>query len=285
MAAGCGCRSCGGRWSRRAPTTSLPSGRFRRNWSRWPRRRSPDTLHEEDANALHERYENRLRALIAGEDRRRRVAGAGRRRSQASWRQAPRRRQCCSRRKRKPRRTPPPDRDEAAEESEAEADAPVAAELLPREIGTEILLRIIDIGDRSFDGPGWAGMPGGGRRIEAISIRPRDELAADAVEFRVFAAEGRATPWVGNGSYAGTSGRELALTGFAARPVPGDRRPLRCRVRGLVRRGRRRRADAQRRDLPLAGARRSARGAARQPDRAAARYPGGTGSRAAAVTP
>ena len=114
---------------------------------------------------------------------------------------------------------------EPAMEPEAEADAAVAADLLPREIGTEILLRIIDIGDRSFDGPGWAGMPGSGRRIEAISVRPRDELGPDAVEFRVFAPEGRATPWVGNGSYAGTSGRELALTGFAVRPSQevGDR--------------------------------------------------------------
>src|SRR6185503_16882681 len=102
---------------------------------------------------------------------------------------------------------------------EAAADAALAAAALPREIGTEILLRIIEIGDRSFDGPGWAGMPGGGRRIEAISIRPRDELEPGAVEFRVFAAEGRATPWVSDGSYAGTSGRELALTGFAARPT------------------------------------------------------------------
>ena len=63
-------------------------------------------------------------------------------------------------------------------------------------------------------------MPGGGQRVEALSIRPREELEPGAVEFRVFAAEGRATPWVGNGNYAGTSGRELALTGFAARPTP-----------------------------------------------------------------
>jgi len=113
---------------------------------------------------------------------------------------------------------PQRDRDtEPDAEPAAEADA---ADPLPREIGTEILLRIIDLGDRSFDAPGWAGMPGGGRRIEAISIRPRDELEPDAVEFRVFAAEDRATPWVSNGSYAGTSGRELALTGFAVRPTP-----------------------------------------------------------------
>ena len=175
--------------------------------------------HEEDANALHERYELRLRALIArgpappfpwqprgaapspgaGRDGDNGARAASGNRPAArlpigGWRGARRR-------------------------SRGGADAAIAAESLPHEIGTEILLRIIDLGDRSFDEPGWAGMPGGGRRIEAISIRPRDELEPDAVEFRVFAAEGRATPWVSNGSYAGTSGRELALTGFAARPT------------------------------------------------------------------
>ena len=71
-------------------------------------------------------------------------------------------------------------------------------------------------------GPGCPAAGGASRRSAS---GPRDELAPDAVEFRVFAAQGRATPWVGNGNYAGTSGRELALTGFAARPSQaiGDR--------------------------------------------------------------
>jgi non-homologous end joining protein Ku len=176
-------------------------------------------LHDEDANGLHERYEHRVQALIAAKtggvapppsspEPNAAVAALVAAVSLAPQSDAA------------PPEIPRPDI-----ESEAEADAAIAADLLPREIGTEILLRLIDIGDRRFDSPGWAGMPGGGRRIEAISIRPRDELAPDAVEFRVFAREGRATPWVGNGNYAGTSGRELALTGFAARPTPeiGDR--------------------------------------------------------------
>src|SRR4051812_27759983 len=179
--------------------------------------------HEEDANALHERYELRLRALIA-----QRTGGASLPEpgplepsplepsllepsaAAAAMLLAPQAETAPH--------APQCDRDtEPDAEPAAEADA---ADPLPREIGTEILLRIIDLGDRSFDAPGWAGMPGGGRRIEAISIRPRDELEPDAVEFRVFASEGRATPWVTNGSYAGTSGRELALTGFAVRPTP-----------------------------------------------------------------
>jgi non-homologous end joining protein Ku len=160
-------------------------------------------LHEEDANALHERYENRMQALIAG-----RTGGVGADLAAAAYSALP---------------AEPADAaaSPAAAEttSDAETDAAVT-DPLPREIGTEILLRLIDVGDRRFDGPGWAGMPGSARRVEAISIRPRDELAPDAVEFRVFAPEGRATPWVSNGNYAGTSGRQLALTGFAARPRP-----------------------------------------------------------------
>jgi non-homologous end joining protein Ku len=169
-------------------------------------------LHDEDANALHERYEYRLRALIA------RKTGAALPEPEPS----PAAALPLAAQAEPASQTAPPE-----PEPEAAADAALGAVLeaatadpLPREIGAEILLRLIDIGDRRFDGPGWAGMPGGGRRIEAISIRPREELAPDAVEFRVFAAEGRATPWASNGSYAGTSGRNLALTGFAARPAP-----------------------------------------------------------------
>lgn len=89
-----------------------------------------------------------------------------------------------------------------------------------REVGTEILLHIMGLGDRRFVEPGWAGNPGSRRQIEAMSIRPREELEPSAIEFRVFAQEGRATAWVSNGNYAGTRGRELPLTGFAVRPAP-----------------------------------------------------------------
>jgi non-homologous end joining protein Ku len=175
--------------------------------------------HEEDANALHERYELRLRALIA-----QRTGGTASPETSPLEPSLLEPGATAAAMLLAPQAETAPDalrRDmEPGVEPEAEADAAVVTDPLPREIGTEILLRILDLGDRSFDGPGWAGMPGGGRRIEAISIRPRDELEPDAVEFRVFASEGRATPWVSNGSYAGTSGRELALTGFAARPTP-----------------------------------------------------------------
>ncbi len=95
-----------------------------------------------------------------------------------------------------------------------------AADRQARELGTEILLHIMGLGDRRFVEPGWAGHPGSRRQIEAMSIRPREELEPSAIEFRVFAQEGRATAWVSNGNYAGTRGRQLPLTGFAVRPAP-----------------------------------------------------------------
>lgn len=95
-----------------------------------------------------------------------------------------------------------------------------AAATQGRELGTEILLHIMGLGDRRFIEPGWAGSPGSRRQIEAMSVRPREELDPSAIEFRVFAQEGRATAWVSNGNYAGTRGRELPLTGFAVRPSP-----------------------------------------------------------------
>jgi DNA end-binding protein Ku len=107
------------------------------------------------------------------------------------------------------------------------ADQPLAAPadepLLGREFGAEILLHIVGLGDRRFIEPGWAGSPGSRREIEAISIRPRDDLSASAIEFRVFAQHGRATAWVSDGNYAGTHDGQLPLTGFAVRAAPDQR--------------------------------------------------------------
>ncbi|HML10807.1 MAG TPA: hypothetical protein VK432_08090, partial [Stellaceae bacterium] len=109
---------------------------------------------------------------------------------------------------------PPPPEPEP--EPEPVPEQPAAG---PQDVGTEILLHIMGLGDRRYVEPGWAGNPGSKRQIEALSIRPRDALAPSAVEFRVFAQEGRATAWVSNGNYAGTRGRNLPLTGFAVRPA------------------------------------------------------------------
>lgn len=112
-----------------------------------------------------------------------------------------------------PAEPPPPE-----PESTPEPGPEPSSEAGPHDVGTEILLHIMGLGDRRYVEPGWAGNPGSKRQIEALSIRPRDGLAPSAIEFRVFAQEGRATAWVSNGNYAGTRGRNLPLTGFAVRP-------------------------------------------------------------------
>jgi DNA end-binding protein Ku len=118
---------------------------------------------------------------------------------------------------------PPAPEPPAAPEPPPAAEAPAADEQVaaagPHDVGTEILLHIMGLGDRRYVEPGWAGNPGSRRQIEALSIRPRDGLASSAIEFRVFAQEGRATARVSNGNYAGTRGRNLPLTGFAVRPA------------------------------------------------------------------
>jgi DNA end-binding protein Ku len=122
----------------------------------------------------------------------------------------------------------PPPEPPTAPASRAAAPAPAPVEpppapapqpAGPRDVGAEILLHIMGLGDRRYVETGWAGAPGSHRQIEALSVRPREGLAANVVEFRVFAQEGRATAWVSNGNYAGTRGRSLPLTGFAVRPT------------------------------------------------------------------
>jgi len=109
---------------------------------------------------------------------------------------------------------------------DATLDAPPEAD--PREppvngvdedLQFEVLIQITGSGERRFMTPAWAGQPGGRQTIEAISIRGPASFPPDALEFRVFGPGGRATPWARNGSYAGTWGRQLLLTGFAVRPT------------------------------------------------------------------
>jgi DNA end-binding protein Ku len=113
---------------------------------------------------------------------------------------------------------PPTPEPEAATPPVVDSGSEAAAAEGPQDVGTEILLHIMGLGDRRYVEPGWAGNPGSKRQIEALSIRPREGLAPSAIEFRVYAQEGRATAWVSNGNYAGTRGRNLPLTGFAVRP-------------------------------------------------------------------
>jgi hypothetical protein len=96
--------------------------------------------------------------------------------------------------------------------------APAAIET--RDVPTEILLHIERAGDRLFPGRGWVGALGRRMRIEAFSIRPLERLAPADIEMKGFLPNGGETPWVPGGVLCGTRGRELPLTGFAARVVP-----------------------------------------------------------------
>jgi DNA end-binding protein Ku len=116
---------------------------------------------------------------------------------------------------------PAPEPEAPLPQAAAAAEAAVAETGAEREVGSEIFLHIIGLGERRYVGSGWAGTPGSRQPIEALSIRPAESLPRNAVEFRVFARDGRATSWVTDGNYAGSWGRRLPLTGFAVRPTEG----------------------------------------------------------------
>jgi len=182
-----------------------------------------------DANALPDRYESRLRALIEEKSGRADAIPSPPSAPPGAPLQSPPLAPLA--REAPPAAAAPPTPEEArapsiwADDALTTAErlfvpeAPSSAEQQGRELGTEILLLIVGLGDRRFAEPGWAGHPGSRRQIEAISIRPREKLEPSAIEFRVFGLEGRATAWVSNGNYAGTRGRQSPLTGFAVRPA------------------------------------------------------------------
>jgi hypothetical protein len=100
----------------------------------------------------------------------------------------------------------------------------IAAAQSPRnpagsEVEAEIVAHIAGIGDQSFAAGDWAGTPGGGRRIEAFSIRPMGGLTARDIEYKAFGPQGRETPWVTDARLCGTRGRGIPLVGFAVRLV------------------------------------------------------------------
>src|SRR5579859_2209028 len=85
---------------------------------------------------------------------------------------------------------------------------------------TEIVLHIEREGDCQFTTGGWAGRLGSRRRIEALAVRPLEGISRGEVEYKVYGAGGRETPWVSDGRLCGTRGQGLPLTGFAIRLAP-----------------------------------------------------------------
>jgi hypothetical protein len=117
--------------------------------------------------------------------------------------------------------------DEIAPE-EATASDPVSDE---HEVGSEIRLHVIGLGENTFGGTGWAGAPGGRHLIEALSICPFG-LDPGAIEVKVIACGERATPWTPGGHLAGSRGRRLPLFGYAIRAAEGYRDQLEIAYQG-----------------------------------------------------
>jgi hypothetical protein len=85
---------------------------------------------------------------------------------------------------------------------------------------TELVLHIEREGDRHFATGGWAGRIGSRLRVEALAVRPLGAIRPGEIEYKVYAADGRETPWVTQGKLCGTRGQSLPLTGFAVRLAP-----------------------------------------------------------------
>jgi hypothetical protein len=113
------------------------------------------------------------------------------------------------------------------------AAAPLGIELRPAAAATaapsalggpalraEIVLHIEREGDRQFTAGGWAGQLGSRQRVEALAVRPLEAISRGEVEYKVYGAGGRETPWVSDGKLCGTRGQGLPLTGFAIRLAP-----------------------------------------------------------------
>lgn len=85
---------------------------------------------------------------------------------------------------------------------------------------TELVLHIEREGDRHFATGSWAGRLGSRLRVEALAVRPLGAIRRGEIEYKVYAADGRETPWVTQGKLCGTRGQSLPLTGFAVRLAP-----------------------------------------------------------------
>lgn len=115
---------------------------------------------------------------------------------------------------------------------------PGSAPRAPQPVGLDIVAHIRGRGDVRFSNTPWVGRVGPGLWIEALTIVPRDRLAAAAIEYKGLAASGAETPWLGSGSLCGTRGRGLPLIGFAVRQKAGASDALfDCEYTGYFRSG------------------------------------------------
>jgi hypothetical protein len=94
---------------------------------------------------------------------------------------------------------------------------PAAAAPTPQRVSIEVVAHIRGRGDVRFVDAPWIGRLGPGMWIEALTIVPRDPLAAEAIEYKGLTASGAETPWLVSGSLCGTTGQGVPLVGLAVR--------------------------------------------------------------------
>ena len=92
--------------------------------------------------------------------------------------------------------------------------APAAEPTLP----AEITYCIGELSEQAMAGT-WAGTPGSKRFLEAFAITVPEDFEPEGIEYKGFGPNGRETPWVSAGKLCGSRAKNLALTGFAIRPV------------------------------------------------------------------
>lgn len=104
---------------------------------------------------------------------------------------------------------------------QAPAAAPVQAPAPVADSEPSLVLHIQNYGDRTFPAGQWAGPRGQRLRIEGFKVVLPPGMPADALEYRAMAPGDKMTPWIASGTYCGSKGRGIPMTGLAIR-VRGD---------------------------------------------------------------
>ncbi len=95
-----------------------------------------------------------------------------------------------------------------------------AASVMPAAVSlpsVEILAHVQRVGDQTYAGSDWAGVPGRGQAIEGFALMVRGGISADEIEYKAVTSNGWETPWMPGGQFCGTRGQALPLIGIAVR--------------------------------------------------------------------
>jgi hypothetical protein len=95
----------------------------------------------------------------------------------------------------------------------------------------QILAHVQRRGDVRFADGEWAGAPGEGLAIEALSILPLEGIQPHEIEYRVTTAGGDGA-WLAGGNLAGSRGVAVPLTGFCVRLRQGAEVRYDCEYSG-----------------------------------------------------